>query len=128
LEIGLDLPMEDLLHHPCTISLYQGLVNTANCHLPYWGTVKRFQLINTDQALKKGTFALDGSCDRTKIMEIFAGEIANLYREEKTKKHLGKSKPTTQTQTNSEHACPILNPSSCPTFAQSLNPRLTGSQ
>lgn len=44
--LGFDLPDAELLNHPCILSIYQALVDEANCHLPYWSLVKRFQLIN----------------------------------------------------------------------------------
>ncbi|NET50325.1 MAG: long-chain fatty acid--CoA ligase, partial [Merismopedia sp. SIO2A8] len=45
--MDLHIPPTALMHHPCVMALYQTLVDTANCHLPTWSTVKRFVLMET---------------------------------------------------------------------------------
>jgi long-chain acyl-CoA synthetase len=121
LEIGLDLPPEELLQHSCIQALYQAAVEAANCHLPYWSTVKRFRLIQTAFTVENGLLTTTGEIDRAKVISVFAPEINALYREEGTRKR-GEIEPQSVQELNT---CPPIPAASCPVFAQSLNPRLT---
>ncbi|MCY6488971.1 AMP-dependent synthetase/ligase [Leptolyngbya sp. GGD] len=93
-----------LLKHPCVQSLYQLIVDEANCHQPYWAAVKRFRL--TDEAAF-GT-------NLTK-------EIHLLYSESKTPLQDSSDFDLQELE------CPVLPVEACPTFAQSLHPRFTTS-
>lgn len=101
--IGLNLPTEELLKHPRIIALYQALIDEANCHLPYWSTVKRFQLVNATLTVENGLLTATGEVRRAKVSEVFAKELDVLYA--------GGTLDATQR---------IKSLSSCPAYAQSL--------
>ncbi|OUL26654.1 long-chain fatty acid--CoA ligase [Nostoc sp. T09] len=115
LAIGIDLPSEDLLQHPCIIALYQALIDEANCHLPHWSTVKRFQVINTELTVENGLLTPNQEVNRAKIIEVFAQKINAMYEDNKMQRHgdvkIGKI----------DDLCPANSTFSCPAFAQSLN-------
>lgn len=126
-EMHLDLANESVLQHPCILGLYQAVIETANCHLPYWAIVKRFRLIHPNELAAK-QLSLAQPLDRAKVMTLFASEIAALYHEGNAKKTLRRTKPITPVLSQldtSEVACPTFPTADCPTFAQSLNPRFT---
>jgi long-chain acyl-CoA synthetase len=123
LEVGLDLPPDALLKHPCVLALYQALVNMANCHLPYWATVKRFRLISADAWL-----SLAQSSNRSQRLQALANEIKALFAEDAATnvKATVRSMATPHLDEQTDAAlCPTIPVASCPVFAQSLNPRLT---
>lgn len=114
--LGFVLPDEELLNHPCILALYQALVDEANCHLPYWSLVKRFRLVNATLSFENGMLTPTGEVKRTKIAEVFAQEINTLY---------GQKDPKKETQHHEQfNLCPPVPASSCPAYAQSLNPSL----
>jgi long-chain acyl-CoA synthetase len=119
LDVGLNLPLEDLLHHASIQMLYQSIVNAANCHLPYWAIAKRFYLMTTPLTLENGLLMDTGQINRAKVAEVFAAEIAALYREDGNRKRDGelRGEPSLSGLSGFD--------STCPTVAQSLNPRLT---
>jgi long-chain acyl-CoA synthetase len=119
---GIDLPDDALLEHPCITALYHSLVEAANCHLPYWATVKRFRLINQPFTIENGLLTTDGTINRAQILQVFAQEIEALFDEAdgRRKKIKGLSADSAKPS-----ICPTLPEASCPAFAQSLNPRLT---
>ncbi|MBD2108487.1 AMP-binding protein [Nodosilinea sp. FACHB-13] len=47
----LDLTQPDWWHHPRITALYQSLIDTANCHFPYWSTVRKFALVDQSEGL-----------------------------------------------------------------------------
>jgi long-chain acyl-CoA synthetase len=101
-----------LLKHPCVQSLYQAIVDEANCHQPYWAAVKRFRFVDeaaSTQACAKGI--------GTNLTE----EIQMLYSEDKTPLQDASDFDL------QELDCPVLPIEACPTFAQSLHPRFTTS-
>jgi long-chain acyl-CoA synthetase len=116
LEIGIDLPANDLLQHPYIAVLYRTLVDNANCHLPYWASVKHFRLINTPLTVENGLLTPTGQINRTQAIQQFAGEIAALYGEEPRRD----SAPPLP-----DSLFPPVPETACPTYARSLNPRLT---
>ncbi len=118
-QIGLDLTDEALLKHPYVLALYQALVNTANCHLPYWATVKRFQLISARLTIDNGLLKSTGRVDRTTVNMVFANQIDALYQDAETRKERETEKDISILD------YPSIPEAACPTFAQSLNPRLT---
>jgi long-chain acyl-CoA synthetase len=85
------------IHHPCVQSMYQAIVDQANCHQPYWACVKRFRLLDSEAAI--------------------AQEIDLLYQDAKE----------TSDFDLQELECPIIPTKDCPPFARSLNPQLTTS-
>lgn len=115
LSIGIDLPTDDLLKHACILTKYQTLVDEANCHLPHWSTVKKFQLINAMLTVDNGMLTLTQEVNRAKIIEVFAKEINSIYENNATEVRKDMS------QGKSDNLCPEISPFSCPTFAQSLN-------
>ncbi|HEY9749530.1 MAG TPA: long-chain fatty acid--CoA ligase [Allocoleopsis sp.] len=129
LGVGIDLPPEALLKHPHVLALYQALVDTANCHLPYWAIVKRFHLLNTPFTVENGLLTATGELNRTQISETFVREINALYGE--TEQKHGKDRDQEKEHSTSSLSpeadvsvvYPSVSPAACPAFAQSL-PRI----
>ncbi|PZV08810.1 MAG: long-chain fatty acid--CoA ligase, partial [Leptolyngbya sp.] len=48
---GLDLTQPDWWHQPRVTALYQSLIDSANCHFPYWSTVRKFALVEQSEEL-----------------------------------------------------------------------------
>jgi long-chain acyl-CoA synthetase len=115
LSIGIDLPIEELLKHPCIIALYQPLVDEANCHLPHWSTVKKFRLINAKLTVENGLLTLNQEVNRSKILEVFAQEINAIYEDKRMQRH------ENATIEKIDDLCPVNQTFSCPAFAQSLS-------
>ncbi|HEY9639868.1 MAG TPA: AMP-binding protein [Coleofasciculaceae cyanobacterium] len=122
LAMGLDLPNQELLKHPCIIALYQSLIAAANCHLPYWAMVKRFHLIDAPLTVENGLLATAEEINRAQVLQVFAPEIEALYGEESGRKDLAKAAAELPL---SASLCPTIPEAACPAFTQSLNPRLT---
>ncbi len=118
--MGINLPTEELLQHPCIIALYQTLVDEANCHLPYWSTVKRFQLINAILTVENGMLTPDGEVMRAKVLEVYSQQIQAIYNTQnsKTKKN---GNGQAETEDILASLCPSIPQASCPAFAKSLN-------
>ncbi len=114
-KLGLVESAEDLLHHPWILERYKSIVETANCHLPYWAAVKQFQLIPKAFALDKGLLTALGHLPRATILEHFTPEIEALYG----------TQPKLPATPLSPPLPPFLDGEACPTFAQSLNPKFT---
>jgi long-chain acyl-CoA synthetase len=123
--VGFNLSNQELLKHPCTIALYQSLVDGANCHLPYWATVKRFQLLNAAFTVENGLLMPDGRINRAKVAEVFAAEIDALYREGEIRRGNIGERHSDAPHSALVSSCPPIPDASCPAVAQSLNPRLT---
>jgi long-chain acyl-CoA synthetase len=116
-KLGLVESAEALLHHPWILERYKAIVETANCHLPYWSAVKQFQLIPKAFAVDKGLLRALGHMPRDILIQHFAPEIETLYGTQP--KFITPSIPPSFPSPNS------LEGEACPTFAQSLNPTLT---
>lgn len=109
-----------LLKHPCIIALYQALIDEANCHLPYWTTVKRFQLIDASLTIENGMLTPTQQVNRPHIAEVFAQEIDAMYAD----RGLGtgdRGLGIGDIEQEDISACPHIPVYSCPVFAQSLN-------
>ncbi|NJM87746.1 MAG: AMP-binding protein [Hydrococcus sp. RU_2_2] len=119
--MSLNLATEELLKHPCVLSLYQALVDEANCHLPYWSTVKRFAIVNATLSIENGMLSPTGEVIRAKIVETFAKEIDALYVEEKTERKSDVRVRNIDEEPISEFPCPSVAPATCPVYARSLN-------
>lgn len=117
------LNLEDglLLHHSCTVALYQSVVDAANCHLPYWAIVKRFRLISPRHG--SGKEWLNGTLDRNELAIAFAADIDDLYQEKSSKDAVKQIAVTDREMSEVllEITCPIPPAAICPTYAQSLN-------
>jgi long-chain acyl-CoA synthetase len=112
------LSAEELLQHPWVLATYQAIVDGANCHLPYWALVKQFRLIPEAFAIHRGAMTAVGQLPRTAIIEHFSAEIDALYGTPATVPH--SPAPPISPTFPSPHP-----PEACPTFAQSLSPKLT---
>ena len=115
LSIGIDLPTDDLLKHPCINGLYQALVDEANCHLPHWSTVKKFQLVNADLTINNGMLTLTQEVNRAKVTDVFAKEINSFYQDNFSLDTRSGNKD------KFDDICPEVPQFLCPAYAQSLN-------
>lgn len=105
------------LQHPCLIARYQTLIDHANCHLPYWSTVRKFKLVPVQLTIENGFLNPDGTLNRVQILEEFVSDIAAFYSSElnvqsNVQSNLGESDQTV--------ICLSLEGASCPAYAQSL--------
>ncbi|ASC70488.1 AMP forming long-chain acyl-CoA synthetase [Halomicronema hongdechloris C2206] len=78
-EWDLDLSQPDRCRQSRLLGIYQRLIDAANCHLPYWSTVRRFRLLATELTRENGLLRPDGQVDRQAVWRHFATEIAELY-------------------------------------------------
>jgi long-chain acyl-CoA synthetase len=132
-KIRLRLDSDQLLQHPCIVEGYQALVDAANCHLPYWAIVKRFRLINAELTVANGLLTTQGQsdspaetlCDRRQVSQMFAPEIAALYRETDSLQTVEATPDLLELADLTAITCPIEPTPTCPVSAQSLSPRFT---
>ncbi len=117
LENGIDGSLETLLQHPAILALYRAVVDAANCHLPYWATMKRFRLISATFSVENGLLKPNGTIDRAQAIATFAADIAALYQDDGERRLTDRDTASVAIASTST--------SDCPAFAQSLNPRLT---
>lgn len=116
--MGIDTTQEDWLNHPCILALYQNLIDQANCHLPYWSTVRKFQLIDVDLTVENGLLLPDGTLNRVQVLSTYADTIAALYTGEL---EIPKpSDPEANSLSSIPPSCPIAPTNACPTYAKSL--------
>ena len=119
--MGINLPTEELFNHPCIIALYQTLVDEANCHLPYWSTVKRFQLIDSIPTVENGMLNPHGELIRVKVLEVFSQQIQAIYNQVQDSKNQKNGDGKVETEDILASVCPSIPQASCPAFAKSLN-------
>ncbi|MDJ0618981.1 MAG: AMP-binding protein [Calothrix sp. MO_192.B10] len=119
--MGINLPTEELLQHPCIIAFYQTLVDEANCHLPYWSTVKRFQLINAILTVENGMLTPHGEVMRAKVLEVYSQQIQAIYKDTQNSKTKKNGNGKAETEDILASLCPYIPQASCPAFAKSLN-------
>ncbi len=112
--LGVDPAQAVALQHPCLLARYQGLVDQANCHLPYWATVRKFKLIAAELTVDNHLLHPDGTLNRVQILEAFAAEIALLYGTELTPKSGDLEPELTQ------FSCLQMSAAHCPVYARSL--------
>ncbi|WP_416669431.1 AMP-dependent synthetase/ligase [Egbenema bharatensis] len=105
--------IESWLQHPCVLSLYQSLIDAANCHLPYWSTVRKFRLMNAELTIENGLLKPDGTLNRVQVIDTFAIEIAMLYGEVEQEKSEELAK-------DAAPSCVYIPPAECPVYAKSL--------
>lgn len=81
----LDMESPQWWTHPILLARYQTLIDTANCHLPYWSTVRQFRLLDPNHkpqpSLENGGRLPDGQLNRTWASEQFAADIEALYHQ-----------------------------------------------
>ncbi|MBE9141363.1 AMP-binding protein [Nodosilinea sp. LEGE 07088] len=69
--------------HPTLLAHYQGVINTANCHLPYWSTVRQFHLVDPEQMPQprrdNGGRLPNGDLNRAWVLTHYAVAIDTLY-------------------------------------------------
>ncbi|MCM1984051.1 AMP-dependent synthetase/ligase [Lyngbya confervoides] len=114
-----NLPMSALLENPCMVGLFQALVNAANCHLPYWSTIRKFELIPASQkpaALRRFSHRLR----RQRLLHHFAREIEQLYQDPAHPSRPRRSKRERESARLEEPGCPNIPVVTCPVTAQSL--------
>lgn len=116
LTFGVDFSTQNLLEHPCIVQLYQAIVETANCHLPYWAMVKRFRVLDLD--LEPELLNDLDQPKRRAIAQRFAEEIEALYAEGHKKLTRPSSEDMAELTTID---CPIVPIEPCPVVAQSLH-------
>ncbi|MBD1910491.1 MULTISPECIES: AMP-binding protein [unclassified Leptolyngbya] len=97
------------LQHPCLLTRYQALIDAANCHLPYWSTVRKFKLIPVELTIENGFLNADGTLNRAQVLDAFASEIGAFYSNE------------IELQSDDPNVvCPPMAAATCPAYAQSL--------
>jgi long-chain acyl-CoA synthetase len=131
-ELGVRVTESNLLQNPCVLSLYSAAIETANCHLPYWATIKRFQLLETEFTLDNGLLINSSSkakINRPEVLNRFADQIDTLYGTPTSDPERKRSKqPAEVVRSEVEEIqsdCAIGDAIACPVFTQSLNPRFT---
>ncbi|MBD0336249.1 MAG: AMP-binding protein, partial [Cyanobacteria bacterium Co-bin13] len=76
---GIDATQANWLQHPRILALYQPLIDAANCHLPYWSTVRKFALVEAELTQENGLLSADERVNRAAVLERFEKEIEGLY-------------------------------------------------
>lgn len=71
--------------HPTLIAHYQTLIDAANCHLPYWSTVRQFRLLDPTRPpqpiLDNHGLLPNGQLNRPWALTHFAIDIQALYEQ-----------------------------------------------
>jgi len=101
------------LQHPCLLARYQTLVEQANCHLPYWSTIRKFKLIPVKLTVENRFLNPDGTLNRIQVLETFDNDIATFYSN-------GLNLPSGVEDSDQTVICPPFGAASCPAYAQSL--------
>mgnify|MGYP002786831633 FL=1 len=117
--LNIEITDDVWLSHPCLQALYQDLIDQANCHLPYWSTVRKFQLVNADLTIVNGLLNPDGSINRNQVIKAFSEEISRLYRHDTEIQSLGSLSDAAKDSSHTA-SCPIVPAASCPIYAKSL--------
>ncbi len=78
-EWDIDCTQANWLTHPRLLAIYQTLIDQANCHLPYWSTVRRFTLVDAELSVDNGGLQADGTVNRLWVAEQFIDVIQSLY-------------------------------------------------
>ena len=97
--------LDALLDNPCIQALYQSLIDEANCHFPYWSTIKKIRLLPaSDYPTHFRSYPL--STVRNRLVQRFAPLIEQLYHESSEKRKL-KSADTANCRDIPLVACPV---------------------
>lgn len=114
-EWGIDCAQANWLSHPRLLAIYQALIDQANCHLPYWSTVRRFTLVEAELSVENGGLQTDGTINRPWVVEQFAAVIQLLYTPNPLLTDTGDA------DDDYASAAPFATPAvACPTYAKSL--------
>lgn len=80
---GVDTSAANWWNDPGLRVHYQVVIDTANCHLPYWSTVRQFQLVDPTQSpqptLDNHGRLPNGYLNRAWVLEHYATQIEALY-------------------------------------------------
>lgn len=101
------------LQHPCLLARYQALIDQANCHLPYWSTIRKFKLIPVQLTIENGFLNPDETLNRVQVLEVFTNDIAAFYSSELNLQ-------SGVDDFDQAVICPPFGAASCPVYAQSL--------
>jgi long-chain acyl-CoA synthetase len=74
-EWGLETTGLNWPRHPRLLNLYQQLIDRANCHLPYWSTVRQFCLADGDLTVENGGLYPDGRLNRAPHGNSLSGKL-----------------------------------------------------
>ncbi|MEO1127166.1 MAG: AMP-binding protein [Cyanobacteria bacterium J06639_16] len=106
---GLDTDAPYWWNHPTLLAHYQTLIDSANCHLPYWSTVRQFRILDPHQnarpTLDNGGRLPNGQLNRTWALTQFAADIEALYHP--TSRPANRSTTPTPNNNALTHTCPI---------------------
>lgn len=109
-KIGVDLSNRPLQAQPQVVLLYQSLVDGINTSLPFWSTVKRFQLIDADSLeTDNETHISPVALDRDALSSVFSDDIEKLYQPAQQKRLA--PKPTAQSLLSIIYQLSMLIPS-----------------
>lgn len=108
------------LHHPCVMAHYQALIDDANCHLPYWSTVRKFALMDSALTVENGLLNPDGTVNRVRLLDTLAAQIDALYRTDPEPPDLNEATTALPPEGSSLVSCPPVSAFSCPIYARSL--------
>ncbi|MEL6491073.1 MAG: AMP-binding protein [Cyanobacteria bacterium J06621_3] len=101
--LDLSRSFEPLMSQPQVVTAYQALVDYVNKDLPFWSTVKRFQLVSAGIADER--LALFRQASRAELYLAFAEEIEQLYQSSSTTRTIPQA---TTAKTQSMPEAPIL--------------------
>jgi long-chain acyl-CoA synthetase len=122
--LGVDLANDETLQHPLILVIYQNLIDQANCHLPYWSTVRKFRLIAAELTPENGLLQPDGTVNRSHLLEQFAAEIQSLYGNDADRRLEATGETEQGDGGHSSLTAPTppaaASPASCPAYAKSL--------
>jgi long-chain acyl-CoA synthetase len=116
---GIDATQSDWLKHPRILALYQPLIDAANCHLPYWSTVRKFALVDAELTQENGLLTADEQVNRAAVLERFEKEIEGLYGGGEDAETGGRG--DAETSRGGVHDPPAIGTNgTCPVYAKSL--------
>lgn len=77
--LGVDIPMDRLLHHPKILERYQELIDLANEGMDHWTTVKHFKLVGDQLTIENGLLTPTLKIKRKKVYDQFGEAIESIY-------------------------------------------------
>ncbi len=121
-----DLPEAALLENPCIIALFNAVVTEANCHFPYWSTIKRFRLLSAQRLEADNLLSPDQGIQRRVALKVFAKEIELIYQHSIHQDTKRSPKTFLPNHPQGESSlCPDIPAVNCPITAQSLKTGLS---
>lgn len=110
---GIDSQSPHWWLHPALVAHYQALIVSANCHLPYWSTVRQFRLLDPHHtprpSITNGGRRPDGQLHRPWVEAHLVAAIQDLYTD-------GATGAMAAVWSLQDSATPVA----CPNQAQSL--------